>query len=220
MKIAVLGTGSVGRTLAGRLVELGHEVRLGTRDPSETGARPDWRAPAGAVLVSYADAAHAADLIVHAGNGRAALAILEAAGAENLAGRVVMDVSNPLDFSGGFPPSLFVANTDSLAEMIQRAFPQAKVVKALNTLTASLMVAPGSLPESSTTFVAGTDEAAKTLVKRLLQELGHDDLIDLGGIDAARGMEAWLLLWLRVMGSLGTPLFNLKIVRSQPSPSA
>lgn len=123
-------------------------------------------------------------------------------------------------FSGGFPPSLFVANTDSLAEMIQRAFPQAKVVKALNTLTASLMVAPGSLPESSTTFVAGTDEAAKSLVKGLLQELGHDDLIDLGGIDAARGMEAWLLLWLRVMGSLGTPLFNLKIVRSQPSPSA
>lgn len=220
MKIAVLGTGSVGRTLAGRLVELGHEVRLGTRDPSETEARPDWRAPAGAVLASYADAAHAADLIVHAGNGRAALAILEAAGAENLADRVVMDVSNPLDFSGGFPPSLFVANTDSLAEMIQRAFPQAKVVKALNTLTASLMVAPGSLPESSTTFVAGTDEAAKSLVKGLLQELGHDDLIDLGGIDAARGMEAWLLLWLRVMGSLGTPLFNLKIVRSQPSPSA
>ena len=211
MHIAVLGTGSVGRTLAARLVELGHGVRLGTRDPSATRSRDDWSEPAGVELTTFADATADADLAIHAGNGVAALDLLGAAG--DLTGKVLVDISNPLDFSAGFPPTLFVKDTDSLGEQVQRAFPEAKVVKSLNTLTASLMVEPKSLGESSTVFVSGEDAAAKATVVELLESFGHDDVIDLGGIETARGTEMVLPIWLRLMGTLGTGHFNFKVVR-------
>ncbi|KQV64195.1 NADP oxidoreductase [Nocardioides sp. Root122] len=225
MDIAVLGTGMVGQALAGGLTRIGHAVVVGTRDPDATLARTDpdgmgnppfatWHAEhTDVALATYADAAAGADLVVLAGNGAAALDMLAAAGADHLAGKVLIDISNPLDFSAGFPPSLFVKDTDSLGERIQAAFPETKVVKSLNTLTASLMVDPAQLPEGTTVFVSGDDARAKATVSDILTALGHTDVIDLGGIESARGTEMLLPLWLRTMGALGTGMFNIKVVR-------
>ena len=225
MNIAVLGTGMVGQAIAGRLDDLGHAVVVGTRDPGATLARtePDqmgnapfsaWHAAhPGIELATFADAAAGADLVVNASSGAATLEVLRLAGGDHLAGKVVVDIANPLDFSAGFPPTLSVKDTDSLGEQVQRAFPEARVVKTLNTLTASLMVDPKALGESSTVFVSGEDAAAKATVVELLESFGHDDVIDLGGIESARGTEMLLPVWLRLMGSLGTGHFNFKVVR-------
>ncbi len=225
MRIAVLGAGMVGQALAGGLTRLGHSVTVGTRDPEATLARtaPDgmgnppfaaWLADHDDVaLTTYADAAAGAELVVLAGNGSAALDMLTAAGADHLAGKVVLDISNPLDFSAGFPPTLFVKDTDSLGEQVQAAFPEARVVKSLNTLTAALMVEPGLLGATTTVFVSGDDAAAKATVTDLLTGFGHTDVIDLGGIETARGTEMFLPLWLRTMGALGTGMFNISVVR-------
>ena len=139
--------------------------------------------------------------------------MLALAGAENLSGKPLVDISNPLDFSKGFPPTLFVKDDDSLGEQVQRAYPDAKVVKTLNTLNADLMVHPQALGASSTVFVSGDDAAAKATVTELLTSFGHDDVIDLGGIETARGAEMILPVWLRLMGALGTAQFNFKVVR-------
>jgi predicted dinucleotide-binding enzyme len=217
MKIAVLGTGTVGRTLAGRLTELGHGVTVGTRDADATRAKEEYAAwstgQPGVALATFPDAAAEADLVVHASAGAAALDVLDAAGSANLAGKVLIDVSNPLDFSGGFPPTLSVKDTDSLGEQIQRAHPDARVVKTLNTVTAALMVHPETLGRESTVFVSGNDDTAKRTVIDLLTDLGHEDVIDLGGITTARGPEMYLPLWLRLMGPLGTAEFNVLVVR-------
>lgn len=225
MKIAVLGTGMVGQAIAGRLHELGHTVVIGTRDPAATLARaePDgmgnppfsaWHAAhEGVAVATLADAAASAELVVNASSGAVSLDLLGLAGADNLAGKVLVDIANPLDFSHGFPPTLFVKDTDSLGEQIQRAFPETKVVKTLNTLNASLMVDPKSLGESSSIFVSGDDSQAKATVVSLLQSFGHDDVIDLGPLETARGTEMLLPIWLRLMGTLGTGTFNFKIVR-------
>jgi predicted dinucleotide-binding enzyme len=225
MKIAVLGTGMVGQALAGRLNELGHVVVVGTRDPDATLGRtePDgmgnppfraWHEQHSDIgLGTFADAAAASELVVNATGGGATLSVLEQAGADNLAGKVLVDISNPLDFSGGFPPTLFVKDTDSLGEQVQRAFPEAKVVKTLNTLNANLMVRPKELDADSTVFLSGDDAVAKTTVSDLLTSFGHSDVIDLGDITTARGTEMLLPVWLRLMGALGTPMFNFKIVR-------
>lgn len=218
MNIAVLGTGMVGQAIAARLLELGHSVVIGTRDPQATLAGNEafsaWRgAHPGVGLATFADAAAGADLVVNASSGAVTLDVLGLAGVENLAGKVLVDIANPLDFSAGFPPTLSVKDTDSLGEQVQRAFPRTRVVKTLNTLTASLMVDPGSLGESSTVFVSGEDDAAKATVVELLQSFGHDDVIDLGGIETARGTEMLLPIWLRLMGTLGTGHFNFKVVR-------
>jgi 8-hydroxy-5-deazaflavin:NADPH oxidoreductase len=210
MRLAVLGTGTVGRALARGFVGLGYDVTTGTRDPEVTRRREETHP---APLATYAEAASSADVVVNATNGAASLAVLRQAGAENLAGRVVLDVSNPLDFTRGMPPTLFVKDDDSLAEQLQREFPEARVVKSLNTLNADLMVHPGVLGAVTTVFVSGDDQDAKQVVSRLLGELGHRDVIDLGDITSARGVEMWLPLWLRIMGSLGTAQFNLHIVR-------
>ena len=124
-----------------------------------------------------------------------------------------MDVANPLDFSKGVPPTLTVVNTDSLGEQIQRAFPQARVVKALNTVNADVMVEPSLVPGDHDTFVCGDDAAAKETVTALLRDFGWKHVIDLGGIGSARGTEMLLALWVRLMGALGTAQFNFKVVR-------
>jgi predicted dinucleotide-binding enzyme len=225
MDIAVLGTGMVGQAIAGRLHDLGHSVVVGTRDPEATGSRtePDgmgnppfsaWHSERpGVALRTFADAAAGAEVVVNATSGTATLEVLGLAGADNLAGKVLLDISNPLDFSNGFPPTLFVKDTDSLGEQVQRAYPEVKVVKTLNTLTASLMVDPKSLGESSTIFVSGDDARAKATVVLLLESFGHDDVIDLGPLETARGTEMLLPVWLRLMGALGTGTFNFKVVR-------
>lgn len=226
MNIAVLGTGMVGQALAGRLAELGHEVTIGTRDIPATIARtePDgmgnppysaWAAEHPAVgLATFADAAAAAELIVNATSGTVSIAVLNSAGQDNLAGKVLLDIANPLDFSGGFPPTLFIKDTDSLGEQIQAAFPELKVVKALNTLSAALMVYPRQLADGDhSVFVSGNDIDAKKSVIALLESFGHTDIIDLGDISTARGTEMALPIWLRLMGALNTTSFNFKIVR-------
>jgi 8-hydroxy-5-deazaflavin:NADPH oxidoreductase len=220
MNTAVLGTGAVGRAIAGRLAELGHSVVVGTRDPQETLARPgdasyaEWAgAHEGVGLATFAEAAAGAEVVVNATNGAASLQVLGLAGSDNLAGKVLIDPSNALDFSQGMPPTLFVSNTDSLGEQIQRAFPDVRVVKTLNTLNADLMVRPDILPEGSSVFVSGDDADAKHVVVGLLEEFGHTDVIDLGDITTARGPEMLLPLWLRLYGVLGGPAFNVKIVR-------
>lgn len=218
MRIGVLGTGMAGRALAGRLAELGHHVRMGTRDVARSVAKPDeefadWRGRHPTVLLeTFAVAAAHAEVVVNAGSGTAALDILAAAGP--LDDKIVLDVANPLDFSAGFPPTLSVKDTDSLGERIQRAHPGARVVKALNTLTADLMVHPDRLAAADhTVFVSGNDAAAKAVVTELLRAFGHTDVLDLGDITTARGAEMYLPLWLRLMGALGTATFNIKVVR-------
>lgn len=224
MRIAVLGTGSVGRTLAGRLAELGHAVTLGTRDPEATRARAEHEesgeetgGAAGVTLATFADAVEGADVVVNALNGAATLPVLGGL-VDRLAGTVVLDVANPLDSSAGFPPTLSVKDTDSLAEQLQRALPESRVVKSLNTMNASVMAHPDAVGGGDhTVFVSGDDPTAKAVVAGLLTEMGHRDVLDLGGIETARGVEMFLPLWLRVLGALGTPAFQVKVVRGTAS---
>lgn len=217
MRIAVLGTGLVGRTIATGLVAAGHEVRLGSRTPDNAAASA-WAREVGegATHGTFADAAAFADLVFHAAKGEHALAVLHAAGADNLAGKVLVDVANPLSFVGG-SLRLTVCNDDSLAETIQRAHPEARVVKSLNTVNAGLMTDPGQLPEPTVVFVAGDDPAARAEVADLLRTaFGWQEVLDLGALDAARALEMWLPLWLKLMQAQGTPAFNLKLVRADP----
>ncbi|MFJ7157814.1 NADPH-dependent F420 reductase [Streptomyces sp. NPDC101118] len=225
MRYAVLGTGSVGRTLAARLVSLGHDVVVGTRDPEATLARtePDgrglapfgrWQAENSAVrLATFAHAAAQGDAVVNTTSGAVSLAVLDAAGAANLAGKVLVDIANPLDFSGGFPPSLDPVNTDSLGERIQRAHPAARVVKTLNTMHALIMVDPSRIQGDHNVFLSGDDADAKKDVTELLRSFGWPDrsIIDLGGIETARGTEMLLPVWLRLMTALGHADFNFHI---------
>jgi 8-hydroxy-5-deazaflavin:NADPH oxidoreductase len=213
MRIGVLGTGMVGQTIATKLVELGHEVTMGARAAGNEKA-VEWASGAGesAREGSFADAAAHGELLFNCTAGTASLDALRAAGEAELAGKVLVDVANPLDFSGGMPPRLSVVNDDSLAEQIQREFPDARVVKALNTVNASVMVTGIA---GSNLFVCGDDDAAKEQVTELIGDFGWpaESVVDLGGIEAARGMEMYLPLWLRLMGALGTPQFNIGIVR-------
>ena len=215
MKIAVLGTGMVGQAIATKLVQLGHDVRMGAREATNEKAR-EWAKGAGpkASHGTFADAAAFGELVFHCAAGAAALEVLGAAGAENLRGKVLIDVANPLDFSKGMPPSLFAGNTDSLGERIQAAFPEAKVVKALNTVNALVMVDPSRIPGDHDTFVSGNDREAKGRVTEILRGwFGWKNVIDLGDITTARGTESYLPLWIRLWGALGTADFNIRVVR-------
>ena len=227
MKIGVFGTGIVGQTLAGKLAELGHDVVIGTRDPKVTLARTekdamgfgpfrDWHATHDKVkLVTLGETAKHGELFFNVLNGQGAVEGLRAAGEDALAGKVLVDVTNPLDFSKGFPPSLLVCNTDSLGEQIQRALPQTKVVKTLNTVNAFIMVDPKSLAGGEhTMFLAGNDADAKATVGNLLREgFGWTDLVDLGDLTNARATEAYVTLWARLYGALGIPQFSIRVVR-------
>jgi len=199
MRIGVLGTGTVGRTIAAKLRELGHDVLVGSRSAADD-------------AVPFPDAAAHGELVFNCTAGAASLEALGAAGEENLTGKVLVDVTLPLDFSQGPPPRLFVCNDDSLGEQIQRAFPETMVVKTLNTVNASVMVDP--VPGTNL-FVCGNEEEAKTQVAELLQSFGWpaDAIIDLGDISNARGTEMYLPLWIRLMGALGTARFNIAVVQ-------
>ena len=216
MRIAVLGTGTVGRVLSTRLAELGHTVTLGTRDPEATRSRPDVEEVAGVALATFADAVADVDVVVVALGGSVVLDVLESVGPERLAGLVLVDVTNPLDFSAGFPPTLSVKDTDSLGEQVQRLLPDTKVVKTLNTMNAAVMAHPERVGDGDhTVFVSGDNPTAKAVVEGLLLEMGHTDILDLGGIETARGVEMYLPLWLRVLGALGTADFQVKVVRGR-----
>ena len=216
MNIGVLGTGTVGPTIGSKLVELGHSVKLGSRSASNEKAA-EWAAKSGARASAgtFADAAAFGELVFNCTNGAAALDALEMAGRDNLRGKVLVDVTNALDFSKGFPPSRLLSSSDSLGEQIQRAYPETKVVKSLNTVTAAVMVNPGMLPAETDIFVSGEDAAAKAEVTTMLRDwFGWKSVIDLGGIATARAVEAYLLLWVNLMGPIGSPFFNIKLIHS------
>jgi predicted dinucleotide-binding enzyme len=225
MRYAILGTGMVGRMLATKLASLDHEVVIGTRDPDVTATRdepgafglapyPEWQqSHPGVSLASFSEAAAGADVIVNATSGRVSVAVLTAARAENLAGKLLIDVANPLDFSHGMPPTLDPVNSDSLGEQIQRTFPEAKVVKTLHTMGNQVMVDPARVPGEHHVFVGGNDAGAKAQVSALLGEMGWPaaSIIDLGDITSARATEMMLPMWLRLMQTLGRPDFNFHI---------
>ena len=216
MRIGVLGTGMVGRTLATRLAELGHEVRMGARDAANENARA-WAVSAGeaASQGAFAEAAEYGELLFNCTSGVASLEALDQAGGDALGGKVLVDVANPLDFSRGMPPTLTVCNTDSLGEQIQRRFPQTRVVKALNTINHEVMARPALVSGEHDVFVCGEEAGAKATVSELLQSFGwpEERIVDLGGIEASRGMEMYLPLWLRLRSKLQTGHFNIRVVR-------
>lgn len=214
MKLGIFGSGMVGQALAAKLAALGHEVMVSTR---EAGKLQAWLATVeGSVSVgTVAETAVHGDILFNATNGFGTIAALTAAGEANLNGKILIDITNPLDFSQGMPPSLFVVNTDSLGEQIQRAFPGVRVVKTLNTVAASLMVNPRQLADGDhTLFISGNDADAKAQVVTMLRDwFGWRDVLDMGDITTARGSEMYLALWIRLMQAMGTPMFSLKIVR-------
>jgi len=215
MKIGVLGTGVVGETIGSKLVQLGHEVRMGSRQAGNEKARAWAESVGGAASEgSFADAAAHGELVFNCTPGAHSLEALEAAGRDNLARKVLVDVANPLDFSTG-GPTLSVCNTDSVGEQIQRAFPDALVVKALNTINCDVMVDPAAVPGEHDVFVCGDDDDAKQQVVELLRSFGWPAarIRDLGGIASSRGTEMYLIFWLKLMSALGTPHFNVAVLR-------
>lgn len=226
MKISVLGTGMVGLTIAQKLTSMGHEITLGTRNSSATLKRTDpvaridmnladWLKKYSAVELTDFDKLPSSDVFINATNGASSLGVLGLVGDQKLAGKILIDVANPLDFSHGMPPTLSVCNDDSLGEQIQRAFPKTKVVKTLNTMNCNLMMDPSMVPGDHNVFVSGNDDEAKDSVRKLLEEIGwkKDNVIDLGDITTARGTEMLLPVWLRLWGALGTAEFNFNVVR-------
>lgn len=222
MKITVLGTGMVGRAIAEKLLELGHSVSMGTRDVEKTRAQvkenfsfAKWLESNPVQLLSFEKAgASAESLLINCTAGMASMAVLNLLGAGNLKGKILMDIANPLDFSQGMPPSLNPGNTDSLSELIQRSFPDCRVVKCLNTMNCNLMVNPSLIQGNHSVFVCGNNDQAKNEVKSLLNSFGwkKENILDLGDISAARGTEQILPLWLKVMAAKGTPMFNFSIL--------
>lgn len=215
MNIAVLGTGMVGQTIGSKLVELGHQVHTGSRSASNERAA-EWSKKAGkrASHGTYADAAGFGEIVFNCTNGMSALDALRMADPKNFTGKVLIDVSNPLDFSKGFPPTFSVCNDDSLGEQIQREFPTAKVVKTLNTVNCQLMVNPSLVPGEHDLFMSGNDVEAKAKTRSILESFGWKNIIDLGDITTARGAEQLLPIWVRLMGLFKTPQFNFHIARS------
>jgi predicted dinucleotide-binding enzyme len=227
MKIAVFGTGIVGQVIAKRLSDLNHDVSIGTRDPQNTLQRQqkdsmgnppfaEWYAQnkQKVKLLPFSIAAENAEIIFNCTHGVVSVDALKLAGEKNIEGKILIDVANPLDFSKGMPPTLTLVNTDSLGELIQRTFPTLKVVKTLNTMVCFLMVNPAALPGEHNVFVSGNDVQAKSTAKEILRSFGwaEKSIIDLGDITTSRGTEQLLPIWVRLLGSLKSPMFNFSIV--------
>jgi len=215
MKIAILGTGNVGSTIGSKLIELGHQVMMGSRTADNEKAiafvsEHKKNASAG----TFADAAAFGELVFNCTNGMNSIEALKLAGEKNLNGKILIDLANPLDFSNGMPPSLSVNNLSSLAEQIQQTFPEVQVVKALNTMWCGIMVNPALLPGDHHTFVCGNNTEAKNEVKNILLSFGwpEKNILDLGDITKSRGTEMYLPLWLSIYGSTKNGAFNIKIV--------
>lgn len=216
MKIAVLGTGVVGETIGSKLIELGHAVKMGSRGAgNEKGLAFAAKHPGSASSGTFAEAAEFGEIVFNCTSGMASLAALKLAGEDNLKGKIIVDLANPLDFTNGMPPSLSIVNTNSLGEEIQHAFPESKVVKTLNTIWCGLMINPGLINGGNHhIFMSGNDPDAKQKVRGILNSFGWNDknILDLGDIRSARGPEMYLPLWLRIYGITGTGAINIQIV--------
>lgn len=217
MKIAVLGTGTVGATIGSRLIELGHEVKMGSRTKGNEKA-VEWAGKNGANASegTFADAAAFGEIVFNCTKGITTLDALRQAGAQNLDGKIIIDVANGLDSSGGGGfPTLNPCNTDSLGEQVQREFPGAKVVKTLNTMWCGIMVNPRMLNDIHQVYVSGNDAGAKNTVREILHSFGwmDEEIMDLGDISTSRGTEMILPLWIRIYSATKNGAFNLKIVK-------
>ena len=219
MKIAVLGTGMVGNAIATKLVRGGHDVIMGSRTVNSDASQEWLRSVGGKGRVgTFADAAAYGEIAFDCTNGANSIAALRQAGGANLRGKILIQVGNPLDFSKGMPPTLTVCNSDSLGEQTQREFPDVRVVKALNTVNCEIMIAPARVPGDHDLLICGNDAAAKREVaNRLCEWFGWKpaSIIDLGDITNSRGTEMFLALWVRLWGALGTPHFNVHVVRGK-----
>jgi 8-hydroxy-5-deazaflavin:NADPH oxidoreductase len=206
MKIGVLGTGMVGQAIASKLVELGHDVMMGSRSADNARAA-EWatRMGARASTGTFAEAAGVGEAVFNCTRGTGSLAALEAAGAQNLEGKVLVDVANLLSADAPRP--------ESLGEQIQNAFPLARVVKTLNTVNCDVMVNPRRLADPHTIFLSGNDARAKETARALLESFGWIDILDLGDIGTARAAEGFVPLWVALWKRLGTVAFNIKVVR-------
>jgi len=216
MKIGVLGTGMVGNAIATKLIQLGHSVRMGSRTADNPKAT-EWANANGpnASPGTFNDAAAYGEIIFNCTAGTASLHALNLAGPNNMRGKILIDVANPLDFSKGMPPTLSVCNTDSLGEQIQRTFAETKVVKTLNTVNCNVMVKPSLVPGDHDMFICGNDAAAKEKVTEILKNwFGWKSVIDLGDISNARVMEMWVVMWVRLMMKLQTTNLNVRIVKA------
>lgn len=211
-KVGVLGSGDVGKQLARGFERHGFEVMIGSREPAKLEA---WKKQVGSKVRTGDFAATTAfgDLVVLATNGLGTESAIDVAGPKNFKGKIVLDASNPLDFSKGMPPSLFVGNTDSLGERVQRKLPDARVVKCFNTVSNVRMVDPQFKEGNPPMFICGNDAAAKKRTEAILKELGWPGAFDIGGIDGARSLEALVPFWVRLAGSLGTFEHAFKVVR-------
>jgi 8-hydroxy-5-deazaflavin:NADPH oxidoreductase len=219
MNIAILGTGMVGAALGTKLVQGGQNVMMGSRSANSEGAQK-WLQSAGgnAQTGTFAQAAAFGGIVLDCTNGANSLDALRLAGADNLRNKILIQVGNPLDFSTGAPPSLTVCNTTSLGEQTQREFPETRVVKALNTINCEVMINPARVPGDHALLICGNDAQAKREVTdRLGEWFGWkpSNIVDLGDITGARGTEMYLPLWLRLWGVLGSPVFNIQIVRGK-----
>jgi 8-hydroxy-5-deazaflavin:NADPH oxidoreductase len=226
MKIGIIGSGVVAQTLGTKLIELGHDVVLGTRDPGKlddkkmmAGTLREWLAAVSkggkkGKVATFQEAAAHGELLINATHGQVSIEALKLAGADKVGGKVLIDVANLLDFSKGMPPGALASQTNCLAENIQAAFPNLKVVKSLNTIGAPVMVAPQALAGGEhTVFLSGNDAPAKAAVAELLKSFGWKDVLDLGDIGSARGPEMYMAMWIRLWGATGTGMINVKVVR-------
>ncbi len=204
IRVGVLGSGDVGRQLAAGFCDRGHDVMIGSRDPSKP-ELDEWRSGAGTGVKAgtFKESAEHGELLVLGVFGNAAEQVIAEVGPENFSGKVVIDAMNPLDFSGGFPPKLSISGEDSLGEHVQRALPDAKVVKAFNTIGNPFFVDPGFSEGQPTMLIAGNDESAKQTVRQVLAEFGWTDVIDIGGIEGARELEAICIAWVKIGGARG-----------------
>ncbi len=216
MNIGILGTGSVGNAIGTKLIQLGHTVKMGSRNAAHEKAVV-WANKNGsnASTGTFEESARFGDLLVLCLNGAATVEAIKMAGISNFTGKTVIDITNPLDFSAGMPPSLFIGNTDSLGELVQRTVPEANVVKALNIVTAEVMVNPGLVHGDIDMLLCGNDEGAKAKVLQLLKDFGWQHVIDLGGIQSSRYMESFVLLWVNLWQKFGDPYFGIRFVRKQ-----
>jgi 8-hydroxy-5-deazaflavin:NADPH oxidoreductase len=204
-RVGVLGSGVVGQQLAIGFSGCGHDVMIGTRDPDKPELR-EWLSGDGAGIRpgSFQEVGAHGELLVLAVLGDAAEQAIAAAGRENFSGKVVIDAMNPLDFSGGFPPKLSITGEDSLGERVQRALPEARVVKAFNTIGNQYFVNPQFSDGQPTMLIAGDDDQAKGTVTDLLADFGWSDVVDLGGIEGSRELEAICIAWVKLIGVRGS----------------
>lgn len=204
MRVGVLGSGEVGRCLAAGFSGRGHEVMIGSRDPAKAELR-EWLAGDGSGIEvgTFAETAAHGELLVLAVLGNAAEEAIADAGPDNFKGKIVIDAMNPLDFSGGFPPKLSIAGEDSLGERVQRALPDARVVKAFNTIGNPYFVDPSFSEGQPTMLIAGDDQSAKDTVRDVLTDFGWSDMVDIGGIEGSRELEAICVVWVKIGGARG-----------------